>query len=202
VGTKYCANNCPFKVRRFNFFDWNKRSDKHYYEGPLGPQNYNMTGGDVSPASQLTRMQKNPNVSIRMRGVMEKCTYCVQRIESAKINQRVKAQDSGDIKIPDGTLKTACQQVCPTGAIEFGDVSDKNSAVAKAKDSPRNYATLGYLNIRPRTTYLAKLRNPNPAMPDYHAQPLGRLEFETRYGHKHEEAAPKAGEAAHAEPKA
>ena len=100
VGTKYCADNCPYKVRRFNFFDWNKREIGEFYKGPLGPENYNMTGGDINPATELTRMQKNPDVSIRMRGVMEKCTYCVQRIESAKINQRIKARDSGDIKVP------------------------------------------------------------------------------------------------------
>jgi molybdopterin-containing oxidoreductase family iron-sulfur binding subunit len=176
VGTKYCANNCPYKVRRFNFFDWNKREAGHYYEGPLGPDYYQ------TAASQLTRMQKNPDVTIRMRGVMEKCTYCIQRIESAKINQRIKARDSGDTKVPDGTIKTACQQVCPTNAIQFGDISDANTEVSQAKASDRNYAVLGYLDTRPRTTYLAKLRNPNPAMPDYKNMPLGRLEYETRYG--------------------
>jgi molybdopterin-containing oxidoreductase family iron-sulfur binding subunit len=186
VGTKYCANNCPYKVRRFNFFDWNKREIGHFYEGPLGPDYYQ------SEASQLTRMQKNPDVTIRMRGVMEKCTYCVQRIEEAKINQRVKAQGSPNTAVPDGTIQTACQQVCPTQAIVFGDVSDAASAVSIAKESPRNYAVLGYLNIRPRTTYLAKLRNPNPAMPDYKSQPLTRLEMEARYPHPPAEGAAKA----------
>jgi molybdopterin-containing oxidoreductase family iron-sulfur binding subunit len=175
VGTKYCANNCPYKVRRFNFFDWNKREIGHFNEGPLGPDYY------ATEASQLTRMQKNPDVTIRMRGVMEKCTYCVQRIEEAKINQRVKAQGTGNIKVPDGTIKTACQQVCPTQAIQFGDVSDAKSAVSIAKASPRNYAVLGYLNTRPRTTYLAKIRNPNPEMPDYQSQPLTREEEGARY---------------------
>jgi len=186
VGTKYCANNCPYKVRRFNFFDWNKREVGHFYEGPLGPDYYD------SAASQLTRMQKNPDVTIRMRGVMEKCTYCVQRIEEAKINQRVKARDSGDIKVPDGTIKTACQQVCPTQAIVFGDISDANSAVSVAKNSPRNYSVLGYLNIRPRTTYLAKLRNPNKEMPDYHTMPLARLDQAARYPQPDAEGAAKA----------
>ena len=183
VGTKYCANNCPYKVRRFNFFDWNKREIGEFYSGPLGPDYYD------TDASQLTRLQKNPDVSVRMRGVMEKCTYCVQRIEAAKINARVKARDSGDTKVPDGVLVPACAQACPTESIVFGDVSDPTSAVSIAKSSDRNYAVFGYLNIRPRTTYLAKIRNPNPAMPDYTAQPLSREEYDARYGHKPAEEA-------------
>jgi len=188
VGTKYCANNCPYKVRRFNFFDWNKREIGQFYRGPLGENYYD------TDASQLTQMQKNPDVSVRMRGVMEKCTYCVQRIEAAKINQRVKARDSGDTKVPDGTIQPACAQACPTESIVFGDVSDANSAVSIAKSSDRNYAVLGYLNVRPRTTYLAKIRNPNPAMPDYAAQPLSRQEYESRYGHKEPGAAEKSAD--------
>ena len=187
VGTKYCANNCPYKVRRFNFFDWNKREIGEFYKGPLGPDFYD------TDASQLTRMQKNPDVTVRMRGVMEKCTYCVQRIEGAKINARVKARDSGDTKVPDGTLVPACAQACPTDSIVFGDVSDAKSAVSIAKSSDRNYAVLGYLNIRPRTTYLAKIRNPNPAItgPGEAEQPLSRQEYDTRYGHKTEGEAAK-----------
>lgn len=177
VGTRYCANNCPYKVRRFNFFDYNKRDINELYKGPLGKNEYK------TEDSQFTRMQKNPNVSIRMRGVMEKCTYCVQRIESAKINQKVKAKDSPNILVPDGTIQTACQQVCPTNSIVFGDIADPNTEVSKAKNNDRNYALLGYLNIRPRTTYLAKLRNPNPEMPGYRDMPLTRAEYELRYGH-------------------
>lgn len=173
VGTRYCANNCPYKVRRFNFFDWNKREIGHFYEGPFGP----------SGPSDLEKMQKNPDVTVRMRGVMEKCTFCVQRVEEAKIHQLQKARDSGDIKVPDGTIKTACQQVCPTEAIVFGDVADPDTEVSKMKALDRNYSVLGYLNTRPRLTYLAKLRNPNPKMPDFHSQPLNRFEYETRYGH-------------------
>lgn len=174
VGTRYCANNCPYKVRRFNFFDWNKRSIGHFYEGPLGP----------SGLPELEKMQKNPDVTVRMRGVMEKCTFCVQRIEEAKINQLTQAKDSSNVKVPDGTIKTACQQVCPTESIIFGDVADTDSQVYQLKQNERNYSALGYLNTRPRTTYLAKIRNLNPHMPNASHYPLSRKEYERRYGHQ------------------
>ena len=106
IGTRYCANNCPYKVRRFNFFDWNMRKLDSLYLGPLGP----------SGMPELVQMVKNPEVTIRMRGVMEKCTYCVQRIERGKIEWKVKAAQEGhpqDVVVPDGTIRTACQQVCP-----------------------------------------------------------------------------------------
>ncbi|MBK9989771.1 MAG: TAT-variant-translocated molybdopterin oxidoreductase [Verrucomicrobia bacterium] len=157
IGTRYCANNCPYKVRRFNFFDWNKRSLDSLYLGPLGP----------SGMPELVKMAKNPDVTVRMRGVMEKCTYCVQRIQQAKIAQKSKAGASDRVKIPDGTIKVACQQVCPVEAIAFGDITDPLSAVSKAKALEQDYALLGYLNVRPRTTYLGKLRNPNYAMPEF-----------------------------------
>ena len=173
VGTRYCANNCPYKVRRFNFFDWNKRQIGEYEKGPLGPVD----------EPELEKMQANPNVTVRMRGVMEKCTYCVQRIESAKIEQKRLAGDSSDIHIADGNIKVACQQACPTEAITFGDVADANTEVSKMKASDRNYSVLGYLNARPRTTYLARLRNPNPKMPDAYEKPYAYAQYEERYGH-------------------
>jgi molybdopterin-containing oxidoreductase family iron-sulfur binding subunit len=182
VGTRYCANNCPYKVRRFNFFDWNKRDINQLYQGPLGDKN------DSLPA-----MGKNPDVTVRMRGVMEKCTYCVQRIQEAKIRVKVKAQRNAnlatgndgadlklstqDIKVPDGTIRPACQQVCPSDGVAFGDLSDPNSRVSQLKNDPRDYAVLGYLNTRPRTSYLAKVRNPNPAMPDFSDSPHSYREY-------------------------
>ena len=170
IGTRYCANNCPYKVRRFNFFDWNKRSLDELYLGPLGK----------AGMPELVKMVKNPDVSVRMRGVMEKCTYCVQRIQQAKIKQKSAARDSNHVEIPDGTIKVACQQVCPVDAIVFGNVKDPLSAVSKIKAQDQDYALLGYLNIRPRTTYLGKLRNPNPAMPDYANLPLSRQEYNSK----------------------
>ena len=172
VGTRYCANNCPYKVRRFNFFDWNKRAVGEFYKGPLGPVD----------EPELEKMRANPDVTVRMRGVMEKCTYCVQRIQSAKIQQKSLAGASSDIAVPDGRIKTACQQVCPTDAISFGDISDPNSEVSKMKASDRNYSVLGYLNVRPRTTYLARLRNPNKNMPDYYKKPYAYKAYKERYG--------------------
>ncbi len=135
VGTRFCSNNCPYKVRRFNFMQY---ADKHT------PQYMAM---------------RNPEVTVRRRGVMEKCTYCIQRIETAHIEA-----DKHDRRIRDGEIVTACQAACPTQAIRFGDIADRDSGVSKAKASPRNYAMLNELGTRPRTTYLARVRNPNPAL--------------------------------------
>jgi Fe-S-cluster-containing dehydrogenase component len=130
-------------------------------------------------------MAKNPDVTVRMRGVMEKCTYCVQRIEQAKIAQKVKAGASDDVRLKEseGTIpKTACQQACPAGAIVFGDISDPGSTVSGLKRKARNYALLGDLLVKPRTSYLARIRNPNPAMPDYRDWPYSFKEYEKNGG--------------------
>jgi molybdopterin-containing oxidoreductase family iron-sulfur binding subunit len=132
---------------------------------------------------------------------MEKCTFCTQRIEAAKIEQKRLAGASGDIKIPDGKIKTACQQACATDAITFGDVSDAHSEVSQAKASDRDYSVLGYLNARPRTTYLARLRNPNPKMPDAYKYPYAYSQYKQRYGNagssQHSKSASHVHDAAH-----
>jgi molybdopterin-containing oxidoreductase family iron-sulfur binding subunit len=200
VGTRYCSNNCPYKVRRFNYLDYNKRPLSElkgpFYASPL----LHRTGGEWDMTRwwkdqghgmrqedewDLIRMLKNPDVSVRMRGIMEKCTFCVQRIEGAKIAQKVKAGASGDVVVPDGTIKTACQQACPAEAIVFGNIADPESRVSKLKAQERNYSVLDFLATKPRTTYLARVRNPNPAMPDYAdiKEPWSFQEFEEKNGH-------------------
>ena len=167
IGTRYCANNCPYKVRRFNFFDYNQRSLDKLYLGPLAPKG----------TEETIKLQKNPNVTVRMRGVMEKCTFCVQRIEEAKIGARVRARDSADLGIPSGTLQTACQQACPADAIVFGDLKNEKDEVGKLRSLPQNYSLLDYLNVGPRLTYLGRIRNPNPAMPG------AKLHYIPSHGH-------------------
>lgn len=196
IGTRYCSNNCPYKVRRFNFLDYNKRPLSELKGTMYSTTLTHKTGGEwdllrwwKNPESgmrtddewDLIKLSKNPDVTVRMRGVMEKCTYCTQRIEHAKIAQKAKAGASGDVRLTEaaGTVpKTACQQACPAGAIVFGDVSDPDSTVSKLKLSPLNYGVLEDLLTKPRTTYLARVRNPNPAMPDYHA-PFSTEEYES-----------------------
>jgi MoCo/4Fe-4S cofactor protein with predicted Tat translocation signal len=203
VGTRYCSNNCPYKVRRFNFLDFNKRPLQNlkgpFYSTPLTHATDGQwdllrwwkdpteptTGMRSADEWDLIKMSKNPDVSVRMRGVMEKCTFCVQRIEQAKIAQKVKAGASGDVRLKesDGTTPlAACQQACPAGAIEFGDISDPDSRVSRLKAQERNYSVLDNLFTLPRTTYLARVRNPNPAMPDYRELPASLEEFEHKMG--------------------
>ena len=194
IGTRYCANNCPYKARRFNFFDYNKRNPLvkgNLYKGPFGK----------TQQGEAPSLQKNPNVTVRMRGVMEKCTYCVQRLELAKIKQKqaqkaktlaegkpspaVAVNRVEDLRVPTDSVSTACQDACPTGAVTFGNLLNDDATVVRAKGnemqsiqiikgknykhipgSARNYDLLNYINTRPRTSYLARVKNPNPAMPD------------------------------------
>jgi molybdopterin-containing oxidoreductase family iron-sulfur binding subunit len=146
VGTRYCSNNCPYKVRRFNFLEY---SDY---------------------ATESLKLQRNPQVTVRTRGVMEKCNFCVQRIRNAEIDAKNHGRYGQDPNRPgiafirDGEVLTACQAACPTQAISFGDMNDSRSQVAGLKQDPRNYGLLSDLNTRPRLTYLAAVRNPNPAL--------------------------------------
>ncbi len=136
IGTRYCSNNCPYKVRRFNFFNYHKDME--------------------DPANDVLKMAYNPEVTVRSRGVMEKCSYCIQRIKHAEIEAKNARRE-----VKDGEIKTACQQACPTQAIIFGDLSDKQSAVARSAADPRSYIILAELNTKPRTLFLARIRNPN-----------------------------------------
>lgn len=175
IGTRYCANNCPYKARRFNYFDYNKRNpliSHNLYKGPFGEK-------QVGEAAHL---QKNPNVTVRMRGVMEKCTYCVQRLKDSVIRQKAGQKQevlasgkpstevqvtTATLRIPVDSVKTACQDACPANAISFGNLLDGDKSImGRSKKIERNYDLLQYIGTRPRTSYLARVKNPNPKMPD------------------------------------
>ena len=173
IGTRYCANNCPYKVRRFNYFDYHATSPREGLRMPyLNIPDQQQVGG-IDP---IKRMLFNPDVTMRMRGVMEKCTYCTQRIQGVKIVTRNAAMNEAaalklegeaftkfvteESKAPDGSILTACQEACPTQAIWFGDLNDRESTVWARQSSPRSYDLLAELNTRPRSKYLGKLRNP------------------------------------------
>jgi len=186
IGTRYCANNCPFKVRRFNFFDYNERD-------VMGGKDFGVFTGLykwnlITPkgAEDTVKMQKNPNVTVRMRGVMEKCTFCVQRIQEAKIAAKVAARDSAEYRIPADSFTSACAQVCPADAITFGDINNPESRVAKLKTNERGYRLLEYLNVSTRVSYLARIRNPNPRMPG--AEKIGAA-MKSHHGGEKPEAA-------------
>lgn len=177
VGTRYCSNNCPFKVRRFNYFDYHKRALSGPGSKGRGSSLIARTdflrwltrlGPEPRPRAELDvlRLLMNPDVTVRMRGVMEKCTFCVQRIEQAKITSKTRAVSSGGATLPDGAFQTACQQACPAGAIVFGNIKDPRSRVSEAMADPRAYRVLEHLNLRQRVTYLARITNPSPRMPD------------------------------------
>ncbi len=155
VGTRYCANNCPYKVRRFNYF--------------------HMTGYMEQPENKLIQLANNPEVTVRSRGVMEKCTFCTQRISAARVNEKVTGEP-----IADGDIFTACQQACPTSAIEFGNLNDKESKVSKAHANPRAYGMLEELDVRPRNKYLARVTNPHPSL-------AGPVMHEPHHGHEEHE---------------
>jgi len=153
IGTRYCANNCPYKVRRFNYFNYNTEVGVGY-------------GIDAYPSHiekanrKLQQLVLNPEVTVRGRGVMEKCTFCVQRIEAGKI----EARKDGGRPVRDGEIKTACQMACPSGAIEFGNIQDEDAVVTKKQNDRRAYGMLSQLNTKPRTIYLAKIRNTHPRL--------------------------------------
>lgn len=197
IGTRYCANNCPYKVRRFNFFDFGvaKFNGDHKLKEVIpggGPKNVNLIPPRLrDKLDEITKLQMNPNVTVRSRGVMEKCSYCIQRINEARVE--VKLKNLGPIPdgfplIPDGSFQSACQQACPTGAITFGDILDtqsshddptmpggkrKGSLVSNMRENARSYMLLGFLNTRPRTTHMVSVLNPNPAIRTPVANPFG-----------------------------
>ena len=226
IGTRYCANNCPYKVRRYNFFDYGvTKFNGAYYgkdivesvakhlpgqSGITGSTDHNVINPNLIPPrlrqklDEISRMQKNPDVTVRSRGVMEKCTYCIQRTNAARIECKLNdlRGPDGHVFIPDGFVQTACQQACPSDAIVFGNILDKEtsyqepdqtprkgSRVHAARTSARSYLLLGYLNTRPRTSHLARVMNPNPNLV---ADEARRARWEDPFGHGAHHGAPHA----------
>jgi molybdopterin-containing oxidoreductase family iron-sulfur binding subunit len=164
IGTRYCSNNCPYKVRRFNWFDYQRRKPVRKQDGIFAVSaDYYTSDGP----NEWRRMQFNPDVTVRSRGVMEKCSFCTQRITAARIKYKNEwtlaggGAKSPNWNIPDGVIKTACQEACPTSAIIFGDLNDAKSQVAKLHADKRSYDLLGELNTKPRLKYLTRISNPS-----------------------------------------
>ena len=205
IGTRYCANNCPYKVRRFNFFDYGVTKFNGGYigqetlEGALPgflaaseKTPHRLNPNLIPPRlrdklDEISKLQKNPNVTVRSRGVMEKCTYCIQRTNEAKIELKIKGIRNNDQGVPDGYVQTACQQACPSNAIVFGDIRDTDavyklddgttrtgSLVHQMREHERTYALLGFLAVRPRTTYMVRVNNPNPSIRTPNDFPFGQ----------------------------
>ncbi len=190
IGTRYCANNCPYKVRRYNYFDYGvtrfngdfygkELLDKALPEGGLGTTvsgstDHNKFNVNLVPPrlreklDQVSRMQKNPDVTVRSRGVMEKCSYCIQRINAARHECRLQDMD----KVPDGFFQAACQQACPSDAIVFGDTLDPAARVTSQRNHGRSYLLLGFINTRPRTSHMARINNPNERIRRVEHDPL------------------------------
>jgi molybdopterin-containing oxidoreductase family iron-sulfur binding subunit len=180
IGTRYCSNNCPYKVRRFNYFDFHSIGPKAgRFPAPFPNMPDLQQREQVDP---IKAMVFNPDVTVRMRGVMEKCTYCVQRIQGTKIKVKNEflagKRDSETIK--DGEILTACQQACPTQAITFGNLNDRNAVVTKLHQNPRAYSVLEELNTRPRSQHMAKLRNPSGELESAKAQADEKAEQRTQ----------------------
>ncbi len=175
IGTRYCANNCPYKVRRFNFFDYGvtKYNGAFFGEkavfGDGGADQQTFNKNFIPPRlreklDEISRMRMNPDVTVRSRGVMEKCSYCIQRVNAARRESKIKGFWTEKAPIPDGLFQVACEQACPTESIIFGDILDEHSRVYASRHSERSYMLLGYLNVRPRTSHKMRVRNPNPAI--------------------------------------
>ncbi len=206
IGTRYCANNCPYKVRRFNFFDYGVVK----FNGGLNPKYTSVKADELfektiakdrtfnqnfipprlrKKLDEISKMQFNPDVTVRSRGVMEKCSFCIQRIHQARQDVKIAGMWTENDQvgpIPDGFFNVACQQACPSDAISFGDILDPHSRVSEERDSGRSYLLLGYLNTRPRTTYMMRVRNPNPAIRPIESDPMSHGSHDSGHDSGHD----------------